>query len=975
MHPVGIATGCNPKIDPNLVDLVSSGGTGLTVLREREHELAVLATAADAAVEGCGRAVAIEASAGLGKTRLLGEAQGLGDDREVEVLTARATELEREFPFALVRQLFGARLSSLPADEREALLDGAGAARAALGLSPEDEPVHDTFAVLHGLYWVTAALAERKPLLLAVDDVHWADAGSLDYLTFLLPRLEELPASVVIAARPDEPAAAEGLVRILGDPALQHLALTPLSAEGATALLEQELGDRPDPEFAAACFEVSGGNPFLVCELARTLMERRIEPTLARVEEVRGLAPERVGRMALPRIGRLSASAGKVASALAVFGDDTDLRLLAELTGLDLGEVRRAADELRAASIFDGSVSPRFIHPLMRNAVYADIPVGERLQAHSAAAALLRDASGDPEAIATQLLAGEADGERFTAEILLEAGQRAIASGAPNSAIAYLRRALREPPPADMRTAVLDSLLEAAMRVADDSALVELEPDLIAEMDRNPSTCSHWALKLAPWMVVAGGRFEDATALLRKAIEAAAAARDVELTIRLEVQLSALSMLLGSVPQIGPDTHLARYASRLEPSSVGARLAAAMEIFPMLETGTAEQAADAAKRALADDGAILVEESEVVASSLAVMALVSSSHLDLAQHVVEQAVATAHERGATPELSRALYLRAVVACSRGELVPAEADMRQTVDLARFTGFTPATLLSVMPTLVEILIERDELDTAEAELEALGVGSSPLPSNILFGLLRLKRGHLRAERGEFERSLEDLGDLGGQARSIGLGPVPVVAVSPYAVRALVAIGQQDQARELVYDVNAMARRWGDPIGIALALRAAASVQEGDEKVALLEEAEELGARSNAQVRRLHVLVELGEALRRCGRRLDAREPLREAFQLARQCGAVRLAKRSHDELQATGITLRRYAPIGVESLTPSERRVVELAASGMTNRQIAQSLFVTIKTVEAHLSAAYDKLDIKSRGQLSGVLEASEESMA
>jgi DNA-binding NarL/FixJ family response regulator len=119
----------------------------------------------------------------------------------------------------------------------------------------------------------------------------------------------------------------------------------------------------------------------------------------------------------------------------------------------------------------------------------------------------------------------------------------------------------------------------------------------------------------------------------------------------------------------------------------------------------------------------------------------------------------------------------------------------------------------------------------------------------------------------------------------------------------------------------------------------------------------------------VLTDLGEALHREGRRVEAREPLRQAFKLARQCGAARVAKRANAELQATGLSVRRYTPIGVESLTPSERRVADLAASGMTNRQIAQSLFVTVKTVEAHLSAAYGKLDISSRRELEGALES------
>src|SRR4051812_27126481 len=187
-------------------------------------------------MQGKGRAVAIEASGGMGKTRLLGEARAAGEREGLNVLSGRATELERDFPFALVRQLFEQHLANLSNEERENLLDGAGAARGALGLAPGMEG-HDPFAVLHGLYWVTAALAEHRPLLLAIDDAHWADAGFLDYLGFLLPRLEELPVLVATTVRTDEPDPPPGLGMVLMDPSLRHMPLTPLSPRGTSELL------------------------------------------------------------------------------------------------------------------------------------------------------------------------------------------------------------------------------------------------------------------------------------------------------------------------------------------------------------------------------------------------------------------------------------------------------------------------------------------------------------------------------------------------------------------------------------------------------------------------------------------------------------------------------------------------------------------------------------------------------------------
>jgi predicted ATPase len=376
----------------------------MAVLLERERELEELEGFLSEVEPGRGCAVAIEATAGLGKTDLLREAREIGSRSGLNVLSGRATELEREFPFALVRQLFESELVSMPPGKRAALLEGAKAAGGALGLDSSSEVAHDPFAVLHGLYWVTAALAEQMPLLLAIDDAHWADAGSLDYIGFLLPRLEELPVVLVLTARPDEPDPPAGLARVLTDPSLRHLTPAPLSAQGAGELLARELGRQPGPGFAVACHEVSGGNPFLLCELARTLREQGVDPVDERVESVRGQAPEQVARTVLMRLARLSDEAGEIARSLAVLGDGSDLRLLAAMDGIDPGATQRAADELRAGAILDDSPSPRFIHPLVRNAIYSGISVGERSRAHARAAALLREREASPERIATQLL-------------------------------------------------------------------------------------------------------------------------------------------------------------------------------------------------------------------------------------------------------------------------------------------------------------------------------------------------------------------------------------------------------------------------------------------------------------------------------------------------------------------------------------------------------------------------------------------
>jgi DNA-binding NarL/FixJ family response regulator len=297
-------------------------------------------------------------------------------------------------------------------------------------------------------------------------------------------------------------------------------------------------------------------------------------------------------------------------------------------------------------------------------------------------------------------------------------------------------------------------------------------------------------------------------------------------------------------------------------------------------------------------------------------------------------------------------------------------MRQAIDLARMAGIVPLVFMYT-GALVEVLIERDELEAAEAELEKLGMAEGPIPASPVFGLLTMTRGHLRFERGDFERGIEDFEAVSAGAEEGGMGAGPIASASPFAAIGLVALGRREQARELTEEMLVWAESWGAPSSISHVLRGVAATREGEAAIEVLERAVAVVEDSPRRLERAHALVELGATLRRQGRRADARAPLREAFELARRCGAARIAKRANAELQATGETVRRYTPIGIESLTPSERRVADLAASGLTNRQIAQSLFVTVKTVEAHLSAAYAKLDIRSRRQLPAVLREAE----
>jgi DNA-binding CsgD family transcriptional regulator len=174
---------------------------------------------------------------------------------------------------------------------------------------------------------------------------------------------------------------------------------------------------------------------------------------------------------------------------------------------------------------------------------------------------------------------------------------------------------------------------------------------------------------------------------------------------------------------------------------------------------------------------------------------------------------------------------------------------------------------------------------------------------------------------------------------------------------------------------LSRRWGAARAIGISLRALGLIEGGPSGEQRLREAVGVLAESPARLEHARALVDLGAALRRANSRREARERLRAGIELAHRCGARALVERANDELAATGAHRRTILYTGLEALTASERRVAQLAAEGMSNKEIAQALFVTVKTVEMHLSRVYRKLEINSRGQLSSALARPEPEIA
>ncbi|MGW3140961.1 ATP-binding protein [Streptomyces sp. NPDC001139] len=452
---------------------------------EREVECAAVADALKAAAQGQGGMLLVEGPAGIGKSRLLADARAQANQEGVRVTVARAGELERDFAFGIVRQLFEPLFATGPDTNDGNGLWAGPAAQARPVFESADRPTWPAgdFAVLHGLYWLAANASEQRPLLLVVDDLQWCDVPSLRFLAYLLPRLDDLHLLLACARRTGEASADERLLaQLTTDPAVHLMQPAPLSEQTCTRLLAQILTSAVDEAFAAACHQATGGNPLLLHTLARTLADEHLTPSAANVDRVTDLGAHAVGRLTAARMARLPKTAHALARAVAVLGNRAALATAAALAGQDTTTALQSATELKRLEILRirgaadaGTLWLSFVHPLVRAAVDGTLELAEQAQWHQHAARLLAASGAEPERVAAHLLRVPPGGDPETVAALRQAAVSAVGRGAPTGAYTYLRRALDEPPDETRHLAVLAEAGEAALLVDLEAAARHLQ--------------------------------------------------------------------------------------------------------------------------------------------------------------------------------------------------------------------------------------------------------------------------------------------------------------------------------------------------------------------------------------------------------------------------------------------------------------------------------------------------------------------
>ncbi|MEV6930586.1 BTAD domain-containing putative transcriptional regulator [Dactylosporangium sp. NPDC051485] len=897
-----------------------AGSRGREQLVDREREVAALRDAADDAFAGLARLVLIEGPAGIGKSRLLTEARRIAAARGALVLTARGSQLEKEFGFGVARQLFEAPLTDPAARER--LLSGAAAsATAVFDLTGEAQGRGDhTFAALHGLYWLTANAASARPLTIVVDDLQWCDTGSLRFLAYLVRRLEGMPVLVVATLRTGEQYDDEALLAELQvDPATTAIRPGPLSVAGVADLVREGLGEPVEDRFVAACHRTTSGNPLLLRQLLRALDASGVRPIAAHAGTVTAVGSRAVSSMVLFRLRRMPADSTAVARAVAVLGDGAGLPSIAALAGVGEPAAAQAVAALARAEVVRHEYPVAFVHPLVRDAVYQDLPPGERQLQHERAARALAAAGAAAEQIAAHLLQMPERGEAWVVEVLRAAAGTALRRGAPDGAVAYLRRALAEPPEPALRPAVLLALGQVETLGDGPAAIAHLRA-AYDDPATDPATFAAVARMLLHTLIFAGPE-GNAPAFARQASGRLAPQFADERQAMAALERTATYMYSGDAFVSGGS------GTEIAGDGLGARMLAANRSWEMLARGEQRDEAVRLARFALDGGALLDGDPGlfwVIAGVVLEAADAGSGTL------WDDALTLGHTRGSLFTVLAAHLWSGWREWQRGDLPEAAHRLAAANEQSLAWGGVPALGIAYGEAyLIRVLVDQGRLAEARAYLDTHR--DRPRVGD---GVRLVTQAHAALLMAE-----------GRPAEALAVLPAGPYAGNPQwfeerslRAQALAALGRGAEALAAAEEDLAVMRAWGSRRAVGRALRLAGELAADEDR---LREAVDLLGATEARLEYTRALLALGRVVD------DPVDLLREALELAEECGALGLRADVAAALSTRGEDVPAEPPV---QLTTGERRMLALAEGGADEREIAQQLFLTPGTVRDTLAA-------------------------
>lgn len=878
-----------------------AGGSGLL---ERDVELGAARRALGSLAEpgeptdpGT-RLLVYTGAAGLGKTSLLAAIRREASDSGLLVLSARGGEQEQLSAFHLVRTLLRPLLAEVGEEDRQELLgDWADIVSPALGLTtgPGPAAVPDPQGVRDAIDWVVTNLAfQRGPLVLLVDDAHWADSESLSWLAAFAGRLDELPVLLVVAYRPDElpefPAAFRSIADSNGSKALGLTALTP---DAVSALVHRMFGTptvRVDEAFCREVWAVTGGNPFETVELLAKAQERQVAPVEKSCPLLRELAAASKGSGLVARLERLGHSSVRLAWAVSVLGIHTPLELAATVAAISHTEAENAADRLREGRILTGYQILEFIHPLVATSVYQGIPEDLRTGMHGRAGWAVLGAGGSPATAARHWLEVEPEGDSAVVEQLRSAARLFMQAGAPETAQRCLARALREPPSSTQRAEVLFELgcstllYDPAATVGHLRAALEqpVVPDLLHE---------GITVRLAQSLAHSNSLLEAA----RTTAVAADNATSGRTRLRLQVWNFMWCAFDAAEQGSGERSQrLADLALLLERGDdrigTAERYVFGLRAWDAVVRGepvaTAVHYADLAQQ---QDGLSWTDQEWAFeVPTLASLVYMFADLPEQAERFFAKGIAEYEEAGwRGAHLAFGHTILAYIRYRTGDLAAAEASARKGLATANRVGEGIPVHWYAVGTLIAILLARGRTKEA-GELAERYRFRAPYSAAVVFPDSQTVRGALLLAQGDLDGAVTELSGAGERLDGREMHNPGWCGWQRSLAAAHAGLGAREHARALAEDALVRAERFGTASSVGMELRSCASFAEGDRRVELLTRAVAQFERCQSPYEHARAAYDLGLALRDAGRPEQAGPQLRAALRLSESCAADQLA---------------------------------------------------------------------------------------
>ncbi len=903
-------------------------------LVERDAELAAVVDVVTAAVRGDGGVALVNGPVGVGKTELLRAARAAAAQAGCAVLHAAGSAAERAVPFGVVAQLF--RHNGLPPRLAEEVAGIIGRARTSGTPAADSEAVHELCATV-------LDRADEGPVLVVVDDVQHADQFSLRFLLSLVHQLHSARILVLLAELQGADQASSPLLRaeVLRHGRGRRIRLDPLSRTGVQRAIADRLGTRAALKLATSCHTASGGNPFLV----HALVEDHVAATAERSRgRSTGLALGDFFREAVVAcVHRCGPRAVEIARAAAVLGGACSTDRLAALTGVAAHDVDRIARGLTASGLLHAG---GFRQRVANDAVLAELDARAHDRLRLRAAELLHGEGTPAPEVARQLVAVAEVSGTWAVDVLKAAAEHALLDGDVRVAERYLDRADRACADDRERAPVLALLARLGWQTSPSSVARHLSRLAASDVRALPAPLATPVIGYLLWH----GRVEQA----RQAVAVPDAPPSTDRVVEFWVSHN-YQALLGRVPATAL-TALARAELGVDAVTAGPLLQAVTALVSVLVDGPDDHAVAAAECVLQGNA---LSHRTVDAVRTALETLVHADEPDLAVRWCDDLVAEASRQGAPAWQAVFTAIRARIALRLGDLAGAECHARSALALLPAEGWGVG-IGEPLACLVLASTAMGNLDEAERHL------ARPVPEAMAdtgFGVAhRYARARLHLASGRLQAAFGDFRACGELLAHRGLDLPALLPWRTDLAEVNLRLGRTEQARdlaerqvELLNGARGRAR--------ALSLRALAATDRTNRTVELLTEASDL-LRDCGD--RLGLAVALSDL---CGALLDVDEVdqaqlvVRRAFHVARSCQAGPLCTELSRGPAGRWIELPAIGVDGADTLSDAERKVAGMAAAGRANREIARTLFITISTVEQHLTKAYRKLNVSRRKDL------------